>query len=431
MICDNLSIGENGHLFFAGKDTVTLAETYGTPLYLIDENKIRENCRLYRRALRENLGERALPLYAGKALCFRQLYAIMREEGMGIDVVSCGEIYTAYIAGFPMEHAFFHGNNKTDADIAFAMEHHVGCFVCDGMEELNAIEAEAAKRGICQKILLRITPGIDPHTHAKISTGRVDSKFGTAIEGGQALALTREALGKAHVSLEGFHCHIGSQIFDRQPFCDAARIMLSFIADVRNALGYEAKMLDLGGGIGVRYTEADPEPDTAAILAEIAATVRAECARLGILIPFLLLEPGRSIVANAGMTLYTVGTYKQIPGIRNYVSVDGGMTDNPRYTLYSAPYTVLNAGKMNREADCVCTIAGRCCESGDILQENVSIPTPTRGDTLAVLTTGAYNYSMASHYNGIPKPPIVMLCGEKETVAVRRETFEDLTLCQN
>jgi diaminopimelate decarboxylase len=425
MICDNLSVNAQGHLCFCGRDTVALADRYGTPLYLLDEQKIREKCRIYRTAMQAEFGDDAMPLYAGKALCIKDIYRIMREENMGIDVVSCGEIYTARAGGFPMENAYFHGNNKTDADIAYAFDAGVGYFVCDNEEEVVAIEREAAKRSCTQKVLLRLTPGIDPHTHKAISTGRVDSKFGAAIETGQAKELVSLTLSQSHIELCGYHCHIGSQIFETKPFCDAADLMLHFVAKMRDELGYTAKMLNLGGGMGVRYLESHPEIDYAKNIKEIASHLRASCARYGLALPQMRMEPGRSIVADAGMTLYTAGTIKRIPNFRNYVSIDGGMPDNPRYALYQSPYTVELANRMNDKKDFVCTVAGRCCESGDLIQEGVALPTPRRGDIVAVLTTGAYNYAMASNYNRIPRPAMVMLSDE-ERLIVRRETFEDL-----
>lgn len=430
MICDNLSINEKGNLCFAGHDTTELAAKYGTPAYIMDERKIREKCRIYKKAMSEYFGGESMPLFASKSLCFKRIYEIMREEGMGIDVVSSGELYTAVQAGFDVKNAYFHGNNKTDFDIAFGMDNGIGCFVCDNADELCAIDREAEKRGIKQRVILRLTPGIDPHTHAKISTGNVDSKFGAAIETGQAKELCELALDKKNINLQGFHCHIGSQIFDYKPFCDAAVIMINFIAQMKNELGYEAKILNLGGGMGVKYIESDPEIDYAANIKGIAELIKSECEKNGIKMPTILMEPGRSIVADAGLTLYTVGGRKEITGFKNYVSVDGGMPDNPRYALYQSDYTVMIANKADKPADYECTVAGRCCESGDLIQENVNIPKPERGDILAVMTTGAYNYAMSSNYNAICKPPVIMLDGEKDYVAVRRESFEDMTACQ-
>lgn len=430
MICDNLGINEKGHLTFAGRDTVELAEKYGTPAYIMDEEKIREKCRIYKTAMAEYFGKDSFPLFASKSLCFKQIYRIMKEEGMGIDVVSPGELYTAAVADFPLENAYFHGNNKTGNDIAYAMDNSIGYFVCDNCDELRAIDRHAKKRGIRQKILLRLTPGIDPHTHAKISTGKVDSKFGTAIETGQADELVRLALSLENIELRGYHCHIGSQIFEYKPFSDAAKIMIDFIAKVKNEQGYEAQTLNIGGGMGVRYVESDPEIDYAANIKSLSEIFKAECAEKKVNMPQILMEPGRSIVADAGMTLYTVGAKKEIPGFKNYVSIDGGMPDNPRYALYQSEYTVCVANRMNEKADYECTVAGRCCESGDLIQEGVKIPEPQRDDILAVLTTGAYNYAMSSNYNAITKPPVIMLTKDSEYVAVKRESFEDMTACQ-
>lgn len=431
MICNNLSVNADGHLCLGGQDTTVLAEQYGTPLYLLDEDRIRDRCRTYKNAMLMAFGTKALPLYASKAASFRQLYRIMKEEGMGVDVVSAGEIYTAVGAGFPMEQAYFHSNNKTDADVAYAMEQGVGYFVVDNREELDAIEREAKKRGSEQKVLLRLTPGIDPHTYEAVATGKVDSKFGSAIETGQAEEITIYALSLPHVHLAGYHCHVGSQVFDSDVFLRAAAIMLDFSASMKKKYGFFPEELDLGGGYGVRYLEEHPEIDIEANILAVGDAVKAQCNALGIEMPAIRMEPGRSIVADAGMTLYSVGTVKRILGYKNYVSVDGGMTDNPRFALYHSPYTVLLANRANADtARFRCSIAGRCCESGDILQENVSLPEDVaRGDLLAVLTTGAYNYSMSSNYNRIPRPPVVMLREGKSYVAVKRESFADI--CKN
>ena len=431
MICDNITVGQNGHLYFAGQDTVELAKQYGTPLYLMDEDKIRESCRVYTEAFRKHFGENARPLYASKANCFKRIYEIMREENMGIDVVSSGEMYTAIQAGYDLSRAYFHSNNKTDADIAYGMDNGIGYFVADNVEEIKAIEAEAARRGIRQKVLLRLTPGIDPHTYEAIATGKVDSKFGSAIETGQAEEITVFTLAQPHVELMGFHCHVGSQVFGEDIFERAAVVMLEFIADMKAKHGYMAPQLDLGGGYGVRYVESDPYLDVDTKVGQVAVAIKEACARLNIEMPEIHMEPGRSIVAAAGMTLYTCGTVKKIPGYKNYVSIDGGMPDNPRFALYGSAYTCLVANKMNEACDFVASIVGRCCESGDIVQEGVSVPSSVgRGDTVAVCTTGAYNYSMASNYNRLPRAPLVMLRGGNESsVAVRRETFADL--CAN
>jgi diaminopimelate decarboxylase len=429
IVHSNVTVGENGHLYFAGMDTVTLAEKYGTPVFLLDDSRVRARVREYKEAMQRNFGAGSMPLFASKSLSFKEIYRMMAEENIGTDIVSSGELFTAVSAGFPMERAFFHGNNKTDFDIEYAIENGIGYFIADGIEELERIDEYAGKAGIRQKILLRITPGIDPHTHQKISTGGVDSKFGSAIETGLAKKVTAFALSKENIELCGFHCHIGSQIFEIEPYTDAADIMLSFIADMRDALGYTAKILNLGGGFGVRYVESDPEISITKNIDEIAAHIHAKCAELSLKLPTIYMEPGRSIVADAGMTLYTVGSVKEIEGFKNYVSIDGGMTDNPRYTLYQSAYTLCLANRASEEADFECTVGGRCCESGDLIQENVRLPKPTRGDILAVLVTGAYNYSMASNYNRVARPPVVIIRNGEDKLAVRRERFEDLIAC--
>ena len=426
MICSNLTVDSKGTLLFDGADTRLLAQKYGTPLYLMDEDRIRANCRAYTEGVKSFPGG-GIAAFASKAASFREMYRIIADEGMFADVVSPGEVNTAFSAGFPMDRVFFHSNNKTDADIAFGMEHGVGYFVVDGSDELQALDRVAREKGIVQKILLRLTPGIDPHTFEAVATGRVDSKFGAAIETGQARELFLEARGCANVSLEGFHCHVGSQVFDSRVFFDAARIMLGFIASLSADFGFETRLLDLGGGYGTRYVESDPFIDITANIRRVAETVGSLCASFGIPVPVVALEPGRSVVADAGLTLYTAGSVKRIPGYKNYVSVDGGMTDNPRFALYKSSYTVLPADRMNEPRTFECSLVGRCCESGDIIQEHVMLPDGVkRGDLIAVCTTGAYNYSMASNYNRVPRPPVVMLKGGSDRLAVRRETVDDV-----
>ena len=422
----HFDINEKGHLTIGGADAVELAEQFGTPAYIIDENAVRARCREYLGAAAKSFGADALPLYASKALCFTEMYRIAKEEGMGIDCVSSGELYTAKRAGFPAERIYFHGNNKTDFDISFAMDMGVGRIVVDNLDELAAVSAEASRRGISQGILLRITPGIDPHTHRAVVTGNVDSKFGSAIATGQALEIVEAAIGAKNVDLVGLHCHIGSQIFDIEPFSDAADIMVRFIAEIKEKLGFEVRELNLGGGLGVAYTEDDAQISYAESIEKIGAIVRTFCAEHSIAMPRVILEPGRSLVAAAGATLYTVGSVKEITGFRNYISVDGGMPDNPRYALYQSQYTALITNRANAPRDYVATLAGRCCESGDLLGENMKIQKAQRGDILAVLVTGAYNYSMASNYNRIPRPPVILVRDGVARVAVKRESFEDI-----
>lgn len=427
MICENIGI-RNNHLTFSGVDTVEMARKYKTPLFLMDENRIREKCRVYIGAMKKHFGEEAFPLFASKALCFKRIYEIMKEESMGIDLVSSGEIYTAVKAGFNMEKSFFHGNNKTDEDIAYAMENSVGYFVADSIYELSAVDKIAKEKGIKQKMILRLTPGIDPHTYAAVATGKVDSKFGVAIETGQAEEFLKQAVTFENLEIKGFHCHVGSQVFDQEGdvYLQAATIMLHFAKKMKDVYSFETEILNMGGGFGVRYVESDPFLDIENAIGNLAQHIKKTVAELEMRMPKIIMEPGRSIVADAGMTLYSVGTLKEITGYKNYVSIDGGMTDNPRYALYGSKYTVLLANRMNEESNFKCDVVGRCCESGDVIQPEVELPKPVRGDIVAVCTTGAYNFSMASNYNRIPRPAVVMLKDGEDYLAVRRESYADL-----
>ena len=426
MLHDNYTVGENGHLFVGGCDTVSLAGKYGTPLYVIDEDKVRRSMRKFREIMQKYFPAGSRVLYASKALSYVDIYRVAASEGLGADVVSSGEIYTALKGGLPGSAMYFHGNNKTDEDIEYALGAGVGTFVADCREELEYLDAAARRIGKKQDVLLRITPGIDPHTHKKVVTGSVDSKFGTPIETGQAYELVRFALGLKNITLRGFHSHIGSQIFDSGPFSDAAEIMMRFIADLSGKLGYTAEYLNLGGGYGVTYTEDRADLDADRVLREISEKLTGLAGEFGIEVPKIIIEPGRALVAAAGVTLYTVGSVKNIPGYRTYVSIDGGMPDNPRYALYQSDYTALIASKAAEPASQRVTIAGRCCESGDLIQENAPLQSCRRGDILAVLVTGAYNYSMASNYNRIPRPAMVSVSGGRDRLVVRRESFEDL-----
>ena len=422
----HLSTNESGHLTIGGLDTVDLAREFGTPAYIMDEDVIRQNMREYLHSAEKHFGRGALPLFASKSFCCTEIYKIAAEEGLGVDCVSGGELYTAKTAGFPAEKIYFHGNNKTDRDIIDAMDMGVGTFVVDNKDELYAVNTIANEKGIIQNILLRITPGIDPHTHKAIMTGSVDSKFGNAIETGQAMEIVKLALSLENVKLCGLHCHIGSQIFDIEPFSSAADIMVGFIASIKKECSYTIEQLNLGGGLGVRYTENDPEICYSDCIKDIADVVKSACAKHGVDMPEVRLEPGRSLVAAAGITLYTVGSVKEIPGFLNYISVDGGMPDNPRYALYQSKYTFLIANKANDPKSYLATIAGRCCESGDLLGERVEIQKAERGDILAVLVTGAYNFAMASNYNRLPRPPVVFVKDGKARLVVRRESYADL-----
>ena len=425
-ISKNLT-SKNDELIFGGANVNDLISSFGTPLYVMDENSIRERCREYKNALESELGDNCKVLYASKACSFKRIYEIINEEGLGADVVSTGEIYTCIKANFPLKNTFFHSNNKTDFDIEFAIDNKIGYFVADNEEELYAINEIAIKKGIIQNVLLRLTPGIDPHTYAAVSTGQVDSKFGSPIETGKAEEVTVIAQKLSNVKLCGFHCHIGSQVFDSDVYTQTIDKMVDFIAFVKQKYNFITEILDLGGGLGVRYDYTDPLLKIGENVKNIAKTIKNKCNEVGVALPFICLEPGRSIVADSGITLYTVGTIKKIQGYKNYVSVDGGMTDNPRFALYRAKYTILPTKNLSQNRDMLCSVVGRCCESGDILQENVYLPSNVkRGDNICVLTTGAYNYSMSSNYNRIPRPPVIMLKDGNPYVAVKRESLDDI-----
>ncbi len=425
LLHDNYSINSDGYFTVCGHDTTLLAKQYGTPLYLIDEDKVRQMCRAYTSCAKKYFEECEI-LYASKALSFKEIYRVAHSEKMSVDTVSCGEMYTALSAGFPAEKIYFHGNNKTKADIEFAVKNGVGCFVADNERELSLIDECASKYGKIQNVILRITPGVDPHTHVKIATGNVDSKFGVSVETGQADGFVKEALSKKNLKLLGYHCHVGSQSFDPQPFLDAADIMFKFIADMKAKYGFEAEVLNLGGGFGVRYLPEQENLDIEFMFSKIAQNAKANCEKHGLTMPKMLFEPGRSLVAAAGVTLYTVGNIKTITGYKSYISVDGGMADNPRYALYEAPYYALVANRANEDMDFVADIAGCCCESGDIIQPNVTIQRANPDDILAVCVTGAYNYSMASNYNRLPRPALLLLSKDGVRVGVKRETYEDI-----
>lgn len=426
MIHNNISILNNGHLAFSNVDTVEMANKYGTPLYLVDENKIKENCREYKAALEKYFGKESLPLYASKALCYRNIYRILNEEGLCIDVVSGGELYTALSVGFPAERIYFHGNNKTLNEICYGLDNRIGGFIVDNFDELVRINAEAGKRNINQNILLRLSPGIDPHTHRAVVTGNVDSKFGVAIETGQALEFVKAAIECENLTLEGIHCHIGSQIFDKYPFTDAAKNMLDFALEIKNKLGFDVKKINLGGGIGVKYTNNDPDVTIDEIFCEIKKELDSMVSERGLESLVFLFEMGRYISANAGMTLYTVGSVKEITGYKKYVCIDGGMCDNPRYALYQSKYTVYNASNANSERTMVASVAGRCCESGDLIGEDMQLQEFKREDIMAVAVTGAYNYAMSSNYNRLPKPAMVAVENGADKLVVKRETYEDI-----
>lgn len=425
-VSENLNVNDNGHLTIGGIDTVELAQQYGTPLYVMDEQVIRDNLRRFHESMQKYYNGKGLVCYASKALSCLEMCRIVASEGDGLDVVSIGELYTAVKAGFPMEKVGFHGNNKTNEELRYAVECGVGHIIVDNLSELHRLEKIAGENNAEPHIMFRIKPGIDAHTHDFVKTGQIDSKFGFALETGEAFEAVKEAINCKNLKLVGLHCHIGSQIFDIAPFEEAARVMLGLIAEIKNELGYEVEGLNLGGGFGIKYlNEHDPVPFETYI-EKVSQVVKEECSRLNIAQPFIYIEPGRSIVAPAGITLYTVGARKEIPNIRTYVSIDGGMCDNPRYALYKSEYEAVVANKAGEERSEQVTIAGKCCESGDLIGENMPLQHAESGDILAVCATGAYNYSMSSNYNRIPKPALVFVNNGESRVAVKRETLDDI-----
>lgn len=425
-ISENLSVNEKNHLVIGKHDTVELAKKFGTPLYVLDDDLFRKNCREYKNAIDKYYGGNGLVLYASKALCCMHTCKLANEEGLGLDVVSGGELYTAIKSNFPMDKVYFHGNNKTYEEIELAVKHGVSHIIVDNEYELETVNQIAATNGTVQRIMFRIKPGIDAHTHDFIRTGQIDSKFGVALENGEAFEIMKSAQKMKNVLVDGVHCHIGSQIFDIDPFCLAAEVMMEFIAKVKTELGIDIEKLNLGGGFGIRYVESDDPIKYEEYIKAVSEVVKAEAEKHGLNVPFILMEPGRSIVAPAGITLYTVGGVKDIKNVRKYISVDGGMGDNPRYILYGSEYTALAANHASDEASEVVTVAGKCCESGDIIMENKKLQQLKVGDTLAVLATGAYNYSMASNYNRIPRPAMVAVSGDSAGIVIKRETYEDI-----
>lgn len=425
-VSKNLAVNEKGHLTIGGIDSIELTKKYGTPLYVMDEDLIREHCRSFKQSIDKYYGGAGLVCYASKAFCCKAMCKIMMDEGIGLDVVSEGELYTAASVGFPMDKVCFHGNNKTDGELSIAIEKKVGRIIVDNIFELERLNKIACEAGVKANIMYRIKPGIDAHTHDFVKTGQIDSKFGFALETGEAFEAVKMAIALDNINLVGLHCHIGSQIFDIDPFVHAAEVMINFIAKIKSELGYEVKELNLGGGFGIKYTDADTPVEYDKYMEKVSEKVKSLCSEKNLELPFILIEPGRSIAAPAGVTLYTVGGIKNIPNIRTYVSIDGGMCDNPRYALYKSKYDAVVANRASEPKNETVTIAGKCCESGDLIGEGMPIQHVEAGDIIAILATGAYNYSMSSNYNRIPKPAVVMVKNGSSRVVVKRETLEDI-----
>ena len=426
---ETLKVNEKGHLEIGGCDCVDLANKFGTPLYVFDEAYIRSMMRVYRDTIEKEYAGNGMVLYASKAFSCEAIYAIARQEKVGVDVVSGGELYTAVQAGFDVKNAYMHGNNKLPREISYALDCGIGTIVLDAYTEADLVDEEAKKRGIVQDVLIRINPGVEAHTHAYVQTATTDSKFGFSTQDGTAQSFTSYVLSKKNLNLKGYHCHIGSQIFEKQSFVLAVEKNLRFIVQIKDALGYEAQTLNLGGGFGIWYTDEDAKIDVNGYKGYLQALIQAVnvgCEQYSLKKPYLLIEPGRSIVGEAGITLYTVGAIKDIPNVKKYVAIDGGMFDNPRYALYQSKYTAILANRAN-EAPCeLVSVAGKCCESGDLIGVNLNLPKAQSGDIMAILSTGAYNYSMASNYNRNFIPPVVLVNEGNAEYIVKPQTYSDL-----
>ncbi|WP_110932415.1 diaminopimelate decarboxylase [Paenibacillus bouchesdurhonensis] len=422
------NINAKGHLEIGGCDTVDLKQQYGTPLYIVDEALVRQRCREYMDAFKQT-GLTFQVAYASKAFCVMAMCRVVEEEGLSLDVVSEGELYTALQAGFPAERIHFHGNNKTLDELEMAISAGIGCFVVDNFTELQLLQAVAAEKGVAVNVLLRVTPGVEAHTHEFISTGQTDSKFGFDIGNGSAKEAVVLASGSLNLRLLGVHSHIGSQIFEVEGFELAVERVAQFAADIKETHGVVFKVINLGGGFGIRYTGEDQPLHVSQYVKSITDAVKKHFAEVYAQIPEIWVEPGRSIIGDAGTTLYTVGSTKDIPGVRKYVAVDGGMTDNPRPALYDSKYEAMLANRGNDSNEETVSIAGKCCESGDMLIWDLELPRVNQGDLLAVSCTGAYNYAMASNYNRIRRPAVVFVKDGVSDVVVKRETLEDIISC--
>ncbi len=428
MLLGTQRVNSHGHLEVGGCDTIELAREFGTPLYVMDEQAIRDTCQAYRRAF-ESRYQRVDISFASKAFLNMAVCKVMEEEGVGLDVASAGELYTAMKAEFPAERIVLHGNNKSEQELRLGLRYGVSRVVVDNFQELRQLAALADELGKSQKILLRVTPGIDPHTHRRIRVGQEDTKFGLSVANGDALAAVTEALRVApRVVITGVHCHIGSQLLDTVAHEQAIDIMVGFMRSVRDATGWTPDDLDIGGGLGIRYT-ADQRPPAIDEFAErTVAALQAALTKYDVTPPSLWQEPGRSLVGEAGTTLYTVGAVKHVTvedGVKTYVGIDGGMSDNPRPQLYDAVYNALVANKMGEPKDQIVCIAGKHCET-DILIPQVKLGNVRTGDILAVQSTGAYNFAMASNYNRFVKPACIFVRGGRADLVSRRETLDDV-----
>jgi len=424
MLLGTQRINDAGCLEVGGCDTVELARRFGTPLYVMDEACLRDVCRAYRGAFEKHFQD-SLVVFAGKAFITLAMCRIADQEGLGLDVSSSGELHTALQADFPPARIVMHGNNKSPAELEMALDARVGRIVVDSEIEIDLLQRLAHARDVVADVLLRATPGIEAHTHHYIQTGQVDSKFGLSIGARQALPAVEHILASPNLRLSGLHCHIGSQLLDLKPFGICVRMMVDFMRDVRDATGHVVAELDLGGGLGTRYRATDRPPSVEDYAATISTALREQCEQHRLPEPRVMAEPGRSIVGEAGLTLYTVGVIKHIPGVRTYASVDGGMSDNPRPALYQAEYEAIVANKASLPANSTVTISGKHCET-DTLITDVEVPELAVGDIIAVQTTGAYNYSMASNYNRFPRPAVVLVHDGEADIIVERDTLDDL-----
>lgn len=411
----------NEHFFFSGHDTVSLAKKFGTPLYVISENKIVEAINTIKDSF-EKYGLDYNINYAGKAFTNIAMVKIIDREGINLDTVSGGEIYTAIKAGLDPKRICFHGSNKSADEIREAIEAGVGVITIDSFYEIGLVGEIAKELSTVQDVHFRVSPGVEAHTHEYIQTGRIDSKFGIPVN--NAVRAARMIIDEEYLNLTGVHCHIGSDISSSKPFEIAANTMLEIVYNIKQ-MGVEIDSLNLGGGFGINYLHDDPVFDVEEYVHRISKVIRQQCKVLGIKVPRIIVEPGRYIIGPAGITLYTVGTIKEIPYLRKYISVDGGMADNPRPALYNAVYHAVIANKYNKPATELYTISGKCCET-DMLIKDIILPKAAPGDIIAVLNTGAYNYSMSSNYNRLNKPPVVLLRDDKAELMVKRDTYENL-----